>query len=334
MPSVELFVRNEKGEERVARVDVAAAHAPSPAAAAAIALLPAKLVLSGYTREPALVGGQPDAARPTLRPTALTLSCGDDGGPKLRELRHYLAGRKKAALAPLAALPDPRGWPDRGWPKGWEGAVAVALPRPSPIEGQPTKQTLRAVVYAPAATPDAAAPAAAAPPAAAPSWGPSAAAAAPKRARPSWAPNPDAGGGGASPRAPASPAAKKRRMATMAEKIALGSQQVSRPPTPAAAPPPPHDTARCGPQHRDIGPDESLRLPAAISWDTDGMVLQDPLSNRCVYYQDKGKRYRFVTDATEGMPLLCDLVTTNRDLLARNEAIMGVDAAVRDCPRP
>ena len=64
------------------------------------------------------------------------------------------------------------------------------------------------------------------------------------------------------------------------------------------------------------------------------MVLQDPLSNRCVYYQDKGKRYRFVTDATEGMPLLCDLVTTNRDLLARNEAIMGVDAAVRDCPRP
>jgi len=60
------------------------------------------------------------------------------------------------------------------------------------------------------------------------------------------------------------------------------------------------------------------------------MVLQDPLSNRCVYYQDKGKRYRFVTDATEGMPLLCDLVTTNRDLLARNEAIMGVDAAVRN----
>ena len=60
------------------------------------------------------------------------------------------------------------------------------------------------------------------------------------------------------------------------------------------------------------------------------MVLQDPLSNRCVYYQDKGKRYRFVTDATEGMPLLCDLVTTNRDLLARNEAIMGLDAAV--CP--
>ena len=58
------------------------------------------------------------------------------------------------------------------------------------------------------------------------------------------------------------------------------------------------------------------------------MVLQDPLSNRCVYYQDKGKRYRFVTDATEGMPLLCDLVTTNRDLLARNEAIMGLDAAV------
>ena len=64
------------------------------------------------------------------------------------------------------------------------------------------------------------------------------------------------------------------------------------------------------------------------------MVLQDPLSNRCVYYQDKGKRYRFVTDATEGMPLLCDLVTTNRDLLARNEAIMGLDAAVRGCPSP
>ena len=55
MPSVELFVRNEKGEERVARVDVAPAHAPSPAAAAAIALLPAKLVLSGYTRHPRLL---------------------------------------------------------------------------------------------------------------------------------------------------------------------------------------------------------------------------------------------------------------------------------------
>ena len=126
----------------------------------------------------------------------------------------------------------------------------------------------------------------------------------------------------------------------MAEKIALGSQQVRttpRPPKISRDWPPTLSESRlgcCGPQHRDIGPDESLRLPAAISWDTDGMVLQDPLSNRCVYYQDKGKRYRFVTDATEGMPLLCDLVTTNRDLLARNEAIMGLDAAVSPPPSP
>jgi hypothetical protein len=93
---------------------------------------------------------------------------------------------------------------------------------------------------------------------------------------------------------------KKRRVATMAEKIALGSQQ-----------------------HRDLGPDDTLRLPPAIAWDTDRMVLMDPVSGRCVYYQDKGKRYRFITDAEEGMPLLCDLVTTNRSLLEKNEEIMA-----------
>ena len=48
-----------------------------------------------------------------------------------------------------------------------------------------------------------------------------------------------------------------------------------------------------------------------------------PVSGRCVYYQDKGKRYRFITDAEEGMPLLCDLVTTNRVLLEKNEEIMA-----------
>ncbi len=232
-------------------------------------------------------------AEPSVMPNVVTLGCKDDRGRReVQKFRNFLCGRKKAATSTAsgsAMLP-----------------LVVVLPREATAGSD--GECLIVAIYQPAVTEAAAknsssAAAAAAFPKKLPNWAPQAqrgAQSSPKHKVPAWGPSAkrtsSAGPAGAS----AAVVGKKRRMATMAEKIALGSQQ-----------------------HRDLGPDDTLRLPPAISWDTDRMVLMDPVSGRCVYYQDKGKRYRFITDAEEGMPLLCDLVITNRSLLEKNEEIMA-----------
>jgi hypothetical protein len=76
--------------------------------------------------------------------------------------------------------------------------------------------------------------------------------------------------------------------------------------------------------NRHIGPDETLERV-----DADGMVLLDRASGVCVYYQDKGKRFRFLTDPQCGMPLLRALCQRNQVCLERNlemiQARVGTD---------
>ena len=288
-----LFIRN-KADDFIAEL-----------AAPDAAHLPEKIVLSGFSRDAALLRAEAGSEQPGLRPTLVMLSCRDERGRReVRKFREFLCERKKAATSTSGGATAP---------------LIAVLPRGVPA-GSSGEEYLALAVYQPMAGTEAPGPAAggaagggaskAAPPAAAdpdspkklPSWAPQARQESPKRAGPAWGPGAkrtSSAGIGASA-ALAAAVHKKRRVATMAEKVALGSQQ-----------------------YRDLGPDETLQLPAAISWDTDRMVLMDPVSGRCIYYQDKGKRYRFITDAEEGMPLLCDLVTTNRSLLGKNDEIMA-----------
>ena len=291
--SVKLFIRN-KADDFIAELNVAGGTPEEVSSS-----LPEKIVLTGFTRDAAVLRGESGPEQKGLVPTLVTLTCGDAKDREVRKFREFLCGRKKAATSTSGGAAVP---------------LIVVLPRDTSTTGE-----LTAVVYRPKPAPAAAAAAAAAAPAPAaskkmPSWAPKSLDS-PKRKLPSWGPGAmkrtsSAGAsGGAAGGTGGAAAGKKRRMATMAEKIALGSQQ-----------------------YRDLGPDETLRLPDLISWDTDRMVLMDPVSGRCVYYQDKGKKYRFITDAAEGMPLLCDLVTTNRTLLRKNEEIM-VQVRRRKTPR-
>lgn len=243
--TVQLFIKN-KDEDFIAELTV-------PDGTANAASLPAKLVLTGFSRDAPLLSAKADPSRPGLAPTLLELRCENGKQNEVKKFRGFLCERKKAATA-----------------NGGAGApLVVVLPRPNTATAAGSAaETLSVVMYCPAAAPAAAA----APAKKAPSWAPKPAATSPRKL-PSWGAKRTSSTAGASGGASAPPA-QKRRLATMAEKVALGSQQ-----------------------YRDLGPDETLQLPQAIGWDTDRMVLKDPVSGRCVYYQDKGKKYRFITDA-------------------------------------
>ena len=316
---MDLFVRNKK-DEFIATVtcswDIPRGDAVE---------LPSKLIITAYEKEKCFMECTAASAGGPA-PRMFTLGC-TERASKLKALGGYLQGRKKAAAVTLADgsrlilspsaparqtdaahqeefSPDsPRLGSDGSTQPydrpGRYGAAADTEAAPAatlrgahyPVAAQSNrKPSPKQSVAAVAPQPQQSQPP---PKKAAPSWAPRAAAEPSKRkALPSWGPQPGAGGGTKRPHPDAtSPGAKRvGRPAGMAEKIALGLQQ-----------------------NRDLPPDQQLER-----MDDDGMVLFDHKSRTCVYYQDKGRKYRFVTNGHRGLPLLQDLVSVNRRILQLN----------------
>ena len=73
--------------------------------------------------------------------------------------------------------------------------------------------------------------------------------------------------------------------------------------------------------YREYGPDSSLQ-----SVDEDGMVLRHAKSGIGIYYQDRSKKYRFITDAT-GLELLHAMTQRNSPVLALNDKLLDTRGA-------